>query len=46
MKILKVKKSKFWEPVENIKSQCCGAEWSRKSNLIFMGNFHGGGPIG
>jgi hypothetical protein len=40
---MKVKISSIWKAVPNIKSQCCGAEWPRKLNLIFTGNFHGGG---
>ena len=35
--------SNHWKPPENIKNQCHGAEWSRKSNLSFFGILDLGG---
>jgi hypothetical protein len=43
MKILKVRKSKFWVPPINIICQRLGAEWDRKSNLGWIGRIDTGG---
>ena len=41
--VLKVKKSNFWKPPENITCQCFGIEWSRKTNLGWIGKIDTGG---
>ena len=42
--ILNVRKSKFWCPPKNIKCQCFGTEWDKKSNLGWIGRIDAGGP--
>jgi len=41
--VLKVRKSKIWQTPPNVECQCLGAEWSRKSNIAYIGKIDLGG---
>ena len=43
MEILNIFISNFWPPALNIKNQCLGNEWSRKSNIAYTGKIDLGG---
>jgi hypothetical protein len=42
--VLKVRISNVWKPPANIKCQCLGTEWDRKSNFGWIGRIDTGGP--